>query len=433
MALKLSEIRMLPREVPRDPFHRSILTKMVDGSLSDAEAATFFELPGVGFHRAQYLLTLHLKEYTKTGKQTFVIPSEMQKALQNTSMAGVQPSEVKVPHAEQYIALPDCEAELWGGPNTQWHKVGGVFMRYEQGKDRVLSDGEVREATEGDLGCIYLYLWGMENERSTGPGDDASLWMAVDLHEMMEQEDDLESYLWGILQDPNRDATLSDMVDPETMKDLGLVTTMPNDSEWGPRAQRGVVNALRIVFNTLLYLDSDGPDVMTDPETAQAEEERAEIKAALSRMKNPRKARGRKLQRRLDSLPTESVTWIGRGVSEKVESAEATSRATPRAHWVRGHWWPRRDTIRARIEPLIAARDDAYKVASQAKEKLAQSDVSDPSSLVVTAVDAHRHFLQCVDDLADLNSKLNAKRRWVRPYKKKGNGKAPEQHIYIVK
>ena len=249
MTVQLSDIRMLPREVPRDPIHQSILDGLIDGTLAEQDASVFFEIPGVGFHRAQWLLTLHLKEYAKTGKQTFVIPSNMQDALRNTSLAGVQPSEIKVPHSVQYIALPDCEAELWGGPTTQWHRVGGVFLRYEQGKDRTHNDGTVQKAREGDPGCIYLYLWGMENDRSSGPGDDASLWMAVDLQEMADQETDLETYLWNILQDPSRDATLSDMADPETMKELGLVTVMPRGSNRGPQ---GVVDTLRIIFNALL-------------------------------------------------------------------------------------------------------------------------------------------------------------------------------------
>lgn len=431
MPISTNDIRFMPREVPRDPFHEEIVSSLVAGEISETDIGPLFEIPGFGFHRALFTLTLHLAEYRRAGRQSFIVPPGMQRALAHTSLAEVRPRDIRVPYPSQYIALPECDAYLWGGEKTGWHRVAGAFLRFVQGGDRVYRD-RTEKAPPNDPGIMYLYLWGEENEKSSGPGDDASMWFAFDLHEMEKEGEDLGTYFQNLIDDPNREVSVDDMSPLAEM--MGLVTHMPRGGVEGEKARQGVIAAIRVIFNTLLYLDSQDPEVETDPDSLESLRQRADLTAQISRIKNPKKKRARILRKKRDALPLDTIVWVGRSVA--LGESETTGEGSPqREHWVRGHWWPRRDTIQRKIEEaqrVAHARGLAYTAKKAQLEGAPEEEIPALLPEVARSKEA-KH--EADTQAARLEGELNAKRRWVKPYKKGGKSKKTpvRSHVYALK
>lgn len=427
MTTVFDQIRMLPREVPRDPFHEQIVTALTSGEATTRQVMPLFEMPGIGFHRALFTLTMFLAEYRIQGRQTFVVPVEMQEALSRTSLEDVDFDDLKLPYRCLYISLPDCEAEIWGGDTTKWHKVGGAFVRF-------VPAGQCIEEVEGDQVCpkgmINVYLWGMENDLSHGPGDDASMWFTFDLAEL--EGMDLESYLTMMLNDPRRDASLEEVTD--LGRKMGLSTSFPRGN-MRDKAMHGIMHTMRVVFNALLYMDCSDADVSLDTAVESAQVERKDIETRLGRMKNPNKSRGRKLRKQLDNLPLDVVSWVGRSVRIKGTESVGTGTGTPqRKHWVRGHWWPRRDTIQSRLTAARAAHNEAAEACQKARDSLSLLPDTSPEipSLVPIVAGLRRAATARAEDLRETTEALSAKRRWVKPYKKGSRGSLPNSHTYVL-
>ena len=425
-------IPMLYRRAPFDEFHGNILNMLQNRQITQTEAAAYFDMPGVGFHRSLWLLSLHCVEHKRHGQQTFVIPSGMQDALCRTSLAGVTVDEIRLPYPCIYIAMPDFDREIWGGSQTQWHKVRGAFLWHEKGKREIMLPGEEETPPENDRGILHLYLWGEENERSKHRGDDASVWTSFDLNEMHRKSDDLEGYLNRILRDPSREKHDTYQDDPQ-LADLMGFTFLPTAGQMREKQTESVMASLRVIFNALLYMDSDGAEF--DPETSNGDRRR-EIEAQLGRMKNLKKGRARKLQKELKDLGEDTVTWVGRShacSSGESESTGESARSSLRRHWVRGHWWPRRDTIRRRIAEV----EESHKAVLQEYHDLKMAVASAP-----TPEDASHHLIRLAsvqgraqeasEEIKDLTERMEAKRRWVKPYQKGSRGTTPQSHTYVL-
>ena len=80
-----TDIPMLYKRAPFDNYHAVILNALQDGRVTMAQSAAYFDIPGVGFHRSLWTLTLHLVEHRRHGQQTFIVPEVMQGALARTS------------------------------------------------------------------------------------------------------------------------------------------------------------------------------------------------------------------------------------------------------------------------------------------------------------------------------------------------------------
>jgi len=89
----------------------------------------------------------------------------------------------------------------------------------------------------------------------------------------------------------------------------------------------------RIVVNALLYLCSELPAEEMN-ESRQRRERRDELLAAAKRKKSRKKAL--RDERKASRISPMSVVWLGRSVEESV--SEGGSHASPRQHWVTGHW-----------------------------------------------------------------------------------------------
>lgn len=425
-------MRLLPQEMPRDPIHQNILDALVslppevrDEAAEQAKA--LFHIPGVGFHRALWVLTLSLAYYKWTGSNTFVVPGAMRKALEKTSLEEVTADDLKLPFPCVFIALPGCDLELWGGPRTQWHQCGGVFL-VRPTPDVGLYD------EERDL--ITVYLWGVENEKSETPGDDASFWLTIDLNEMRREQMDLEQYLFMMLEDEKRDETSNDLLPLGLRLELG--TEMPKGDR-RTKLVNNMVSILRIAINTLVYLDTDEPDISEDPGAKEKREERDEARKALKRMKNPNKSRGRKLRKKLEDIPEDRIVWVGAAMeqaSEETGNAKtSTGRRKAAEHWVRGHWRPKRRTIQAKMATARATAEESTRQAYNLMEKASvlEAGSKDIPAALQEARAAQQRVSEATLAYSDLQQELEGKRRWIRPYKRnRGEERQVKSRIYVV-
>ena len=254
--------------------------------------------------------------YALGGQQVFHVGPVMQELFDECLLTEVPGSHIDLPYECFYIALPDCLWPIWGGDRTQIHPISGLYVQRHR-----------------DI--LSLLVWGQANQRSLTVDDDATFWCDIDLGEVPQvvQEGitfyDLEAY-FPVLMHPYRGAHDLGLGLP-TGENLRIVTN-------------SVLHLWRIVFNLLLYLNSDRPDVQPDNEAGNA---RRQLSGKLDRVKS--KGKAAKLQRMLARLTEASITWVGQDIERRAKATqtEPTSR-TVRLHRRRGHrhsYWtgPRKD------------------------------------------------------------------------------------------
>ena len=424
----LKTLSMLYRNVPFDGHHAAILNLLRGGEVTATEAAAFFEVPGIGFHRSQWLLTLQCVEHMRYGQQTFVVPKEVQGALGRTSLTEVTVDDLRFPYPAMYFALPDYDNEIWGGDHTLWHKIRGVFLWHEKGHRRIPTERYVDPET--DKGLLHFYLWGDENEQSRHRGDDASVWGALDLNEMAQHSEDLETYLDRVLRDPSRE--MKDFQDSPELADKFGFTFLPQTGGRRSKQEDSVTDTLRLVFNSLLYIGSEGAELDMDPSTIDAKERLALLRSQLERSKSDGKRK--KILRRIEKLPTDTVTWVGRSVRYDSDPGEGVGEGTSqKRHWVRGHWWPKRSTIQRRIVELGAQHQSVLSEYTDLKDIVSCASSPEDTSAHLTRMAFVRAKAQKAEsEIHGLRVRMEAKRRWVMPYKKGSRGKAPDSRTYVI-
>lgn len=431
--MKLSEIPMLYQRAPFDSYHAKIMDWIHTGRVTRTQSADLFVVPGVGFNRASWMLTLHLVEHKRHGQQTFVIPEAMQDALERTSLKGVEVKDLKMPYPAIYIATPGSEKAIWGGEKTLWHKVRGLFMWHEKGLRELRRPGEDAKYAnvDDDRGLIHVYIWGVENERSVMRGDDASLWVALDLNEMADNDEDLEAYLNRVLRDRSRET--KDVDGTELAKALGF-SFMPGDGHGFKRQADAVIETLRIAFNALLYMDSSNAELERDPDNLAYRAKRAALMDEAERKKSTSKKK--RWLNKARKIPEDTVTWLGRsfGRGARREPGESTGKgSTQREHWVRGHWWPRRDTIKRRITELKEHHRPMMDEYGNLLRSLSSADTPEGASTYLIRLSFLKGKRQEAEsEINELTDSLEAKRRWVKPYKKGSLASTPESHTYVL-
>jgi len=325
-----------------DPWYDDLMTGFSEGRISEREFQDRFVMPGIGFHRALYLCTRSLVEYRKYGQQVFCIGPTMQKLLCATSLDGMTTEDLRFPYDCFYIATPECKWGIWGGP-TEWHNMDGVLVR-------VLDKQEAIDATgkdPGPLPILFIYLWGAENEKSEGRGDDASLWFSLDFNEAARMNLDLEGYIRYIIRERKRE--VKDEMSPWAME-MGMQITMPpKGSDRQNRFIETSTGVMRLLCNMLLYLDHGDQEAPLHPLTVRNRDLKNTLPAAISRKKNPTKAR--KLKRKLANLPDYRMVWIGPTIEQTGQrrGRVGSGNAPPRKEQlVRGHWRPKMANLRRR-------------------------------------------------------------------------------------
>lgn len=297
-------------------------------------------------------------------EQVVVVGPKMQAAFGHTSLENIPIDLLKLPHPCFYLATPESEGlELWGGERTQWHKVAGCYVAMDPASDS---------------NSLSILAWGVANERSFEALDDATFWFRLDLDRWV----DLEEEFSQVSSDENLQKTLANteyesamhQAAEELLKegkisypdaatalaktaahrsanlDKALMNLLGNRgaeaSDLGADAKAHHIERMRetarklmrIVVNTILYMNSTSADMSAQ---VSYDNDRAKLRSELKRLKNPRKGKGRSLQRRLDALPYHKVVWVGPTIEQSKDDATNFTDATGRrvsAHIRRGHW-----------------------------------------------------------------------------------------------
>lgn len=408
---------LLPEVMPRDFIHEAIVQAVVEGKYKTPEAlAPLFEVPGIGFHRSLYYLTTSLAHFRVAGRQIFVLPPTMQDMLAETSLEGVRFKDVRFPYPCFYVALPKSNLRLWGGERTEWHTLAGVMVQM------VAPD------------ALNLYLWAAANERSDGVGDDAAFWACVKYNADL----DMEQTVRTVLADPNSEQPVEDDLTPLGQQlDLAF-NPLSVPVEKRTELHENVIKAVRIVVNSLLYLDSTGAEQERDPFCVTSERERAELEKALARIKNPNKKQARHIRKQLDSLPKSNLVWLGRSVGRTLPARENMDEGggERRHHWVRGHWGPKRDpsyekqTGEARGRTVRAQWEhDEVRIRLAA---LPPTDTEGLARETLTLMGAKKTLKTCKEEADLLAAVKTHKRRWVQPYERNVGAEASVTHTYVL-
>ncbi|MDB4278276.1 hypothetical protein N9917_01600 [Deltaproteobacteria bacterium] len=339
------------------PRYRYLLDEAAAGRIS-AHDAVFATFDG-GVNKALTLSFMLLAEYRQYGQQTFVVGPHLQQMFERTSLEGVPGEMLKMPFPCLYVALPECDWEIWGGV-TGWHKVTGLLVRYDEPSN-----------------SFTLFIWGAENENARTVGDDASFWLNLDMNEAEEMGLDVETYLLTVMNDRERES--SDDHDDVRVEER-------QRREVYDKIEDTAINVSRVVFNLLIYLQSQTPERTPSQKHKDQHKERKDIERQLGRIKNPnkRKTKVKHLRRRLEQLSDATVTWIGESIERTVMRGGIRHPGRKQIrHWVRGHWWPRLNNTEA-----IKRWGIRWK---QPFEKNKDSKESEPSR--------HYHFKEDTDEV----------------------------------
>lgn len=239
--------------------------------------------------------------HRKYGCQTFVIEPELRELFENTPLDHIPLDRLRFPYELFYVVLPEAPWKLWGGPVTGWHQLRGFYLGTEAHN-------------------LMIHAWADENEKSIGPGDDATAWAACQL------------------TGPEIEKTLDRLFQPRNAHTAPLLDPLRNDwYVWneGAAESEAINDALRacirIAINLSLYL------TLPNAQTRRVQHPRAaELQKKLRNTKNPGKVK--KYERQLDALKNRTVIRVGEHLVSQVRALRKEHPESRRAHWVRGHW-----------------------------------------------------------------------------------------------
>jgi len=318
----------------------------------------------------------------------------LQEALGRTRLDDVSGEDVTAPSPYLYVALPGCGLRLWGGKLAKWHSVGGALIYLNDSMSPLLLDrrsGEFSQAEGPSPGHVTFYIWGMDNEGSQGAGNDASFYLTLDFGVVQKHNLDLEKCLYAAIT--------------ESEEANGA---FPEDPIIRAEMVRNVRQAVRILLNTLLYIGSQDAELETDPQTLAANEERAEHEKTLARVKSPKKRK--RIERKRDALPEERVVWVGRSVEVPEEGSE-------KAPWTRGHWWPRKSSLRQRLQRAGTAVAEGEKHLAYLRQCLKDDPTPLERAKTLQEILAQEDLLEEGRETCEsLEADLCRQHQWVRPH-----------------
>jgi len=271
------------------------------------------------------LMLRGLVNYVKAGKNNFVVGPKLQAMFEQTSIPKIESWMINPPYSTFWIALPECQLKIWGVYNTM-AAVRGVMvdMDYKPGHMALNIWAPVSLATALKTYPEYHHLIGNKKIAKDFEHAGNDSFVVFNIHDAIQDPRGIEEH---ILDEWSQAMAMS-------TKDHGAWPKFAIEETGKARVQ-----ILKIVLGTLLYLQSDRQDLSPDRIMEKLQSEGEQLTARIRRTKN--KAKIRKMQRKLDSIPSGPVsTWLGRKIEEgTTDSQEAPAdRRTMRRHWVRGHW-----------------------------------------------------------------------------------------------
>ena len=370
---------------------QDIQEAVCEGTMGLDEVASYFYVPGLGFHQSGFFLFYHLWSYRMAGRHTVAVSSHMQEALAHTSLAGIRSDDLKMPHRTIYFSFPDSMFQLWGGNSTQWHPCSGAFVSQDH-----------REGSP----VLRLYFWGAENGLSQCKGDDASFWFEINLDHIRE-EGGFDAYITQTLANPANDASFQGLhLEGEALMRQTLGNTHGHIKD--------IHRLARLVINSVLYLSLGDAVIEQDAEAEANRREYRELARAYGRIKNKNKGKGRRIQKRMKGLHQDHICWIGPPAPMRGTSDEANRE---------GSWWPRRDLVGKRIEGIQNEIENQTPVEEAEAALRGAEGVKSIAEALKKVSERRRWAAAQQTQLEALTESLYATRRWIPPrFKGGGNG-----------
>lgn len=261
-------------------------------------------------------------DYVANGRQAFVVGPRLQEMFTQTSLPDqVEQWMLQTPYPAFYVALPDCQEQIWGTYSAM-SAVRGVMvdMEFRQGYMALLLWAPLpAERVAAHHGIDNRQLTPEIKKQLRGQGNDS--YLIFNIEEAVADPRGLEAHILAGWEQSVKEEGWSQYAMDATAKSR--------------------VDILRIVLGAILYLQSERKELSVDPAAAQARAERAELEARLRNIKTP--AKRRKIEDKIKSIPTGgTVTYLGQTIEASLgapdESDESVDPRALRRHWVRGHW-----------------------------------------------------------------------------------------------
>ena len=204
----------------------------------------------------------------------------------------------------------DESIKLWGGDRTKWHVLRGIYAHKLPSGTTTNREGFI----QGE--CWQLMFWGAANEQSINKQDDALFYDIFSIDTVF--NDGIENHFKSILDDPTKDAS------PEGLR--------PPEGAERKKRNAGLIKALRIFVNTVLYVTGSNPEISVGPETSRTNK----LKAQINRAKSPGKIA--RLKRQLHNATKCNVHVLAPSIEKAgISRKDGTAKHTVKAHWHR-YW-----------------------------------------------------------------------------------------------
>jgi hypothetical protein len=244
--------------------------------------------------------------YQGSGEQVFVLGPHLQQMLVHTSLDKVPRRVLKAPYTAYYLATPQSPLRLFSQRNG-WGPLRGIFFwQSGPGLWEILALGPVPGHADAYAHNMAYIPFDLDAAFASG---------------------DLEGHLVTQFAEATRIRWLN--LPPDVQAEL-----LERD-----------LSVLRIVVNSMLYINSGGVELAADPESALFRQQRAKLEAALAALarsnerERTKKRERERLEEKLYKISGAAVVWLGPSIeaSAEAEAVRAPGRKM-REHPVRGHW-----------------------------------------------------------------------------------------------
>ena len=282
----------------------------------------------------------HAARYYLNGSRTYQVDGNLAELLRHTELVGLKGADLHLPYRSIYMHVPpESGLRVWN-PDTQWHRLAGVYLTIEDGFDNF--DG--RYADLNDLPCRTL--------RALVIGE----WEMKPVTEGFEMPDDALLY-WSVplVDDWSLDRCIRHHKD--TARDYAgrLPVSYINMREEWDLIFTWLVNVVMYATSHQCRADLQA----FDPRAQQ-------LRNRIAKAKNPKRRKAHAAE--LNRMDQRRYTILGRGVPS-LSAGRGTGTPLTKRTLVQGHWrnqavgprWSERRRIL--IEPFWRGPEDAEEQA----------------------------------------------------------------------